>query len=126
MAVTRRNIGKFYRGRQWAEARGAALYRAGYACRICGRKSGGLHVHHRIPLTENWSLRLDPPNLEVLCGRHHKEAHRALKVNNKNVHPSRRLGLRARFLLHDPERPSDERARRKACAHLACQPRRSH
>lgn len=79
MAVTHRAIRKFYRGRDWAQARSVALFRAGHACRICGRGGKRLHVHHRIPVAQRWDLRLDPPNLEVLCDTHHREVHSLLR-----------------------------------------------
>lgn len=48
--------------------RAAVLRRAPW-CKLCGRRPPEvvLHVDHIIPLTVDWSRRMDPNNLQVLC-----------------------------------------------------------
>jgi 5-methylcytosine-specific restriction endonuclease McrA len=48
--------------------RAAVLRRAPW-CKLCGRRPPevALHVDHIIPLTVDWSRRMDPNNLQVLC-----------------------------------------------------------
>ena len=47
----------------------AAVLRASPWCKLCGRRPPMvvLNVDHIIPLTVDWSRRMDPSNLQVLC-----------------------------------------------------------
>lgn len=47
----------------------AAVLRASPWCKMCGRRPPRvvLNVDHVIPLTVDWSRRMDPNNLQVLC-----------------------------------------------------------
>lgn len=47
----------------------AAVLRASPWCKMCGRRPPRvvLNVDHIIPLTVDWSRRMDPNNLQVLC-----------------------------------------------------------
>jgi len=56
----------------WNELRKQALERAGYRCEQCGR-TGRLHVHHIIPVSEGGSH--DLSNLMVLCPHCHSKMH---------------------------------------------------
>ena len=61
---------KFYESYEWRKLRYRILKRDGAQCQLCGatRADGlKLHVDHIKPLRKNWSLRLDPKNLQVLC-----------------------------------------------------------
>jgi hypothetical protein len=61
-----------------ARARELALDRAGGRCQACGTPNSPtspLHMHHRNSVvTDN-----RPENLVMLCARHHRDAHRALR-----------------------------------------------
>lgn len=67
---------RFYRSIAWQKARYAALAEnakrhGGVAtCDLCGttRQSGAiLDIDHVVPLSVDWSKRLDPANHQVLC-----------------------------------------------------------
>jgi hypothetical protein len=52
----------------WKFLRTYALRRDNYTCQHCGARNVRLHVDHKIPITVDWSRRLDLLNLQVLCG----------------------------------------------------------
>ena len=61
---------EFYLSQEWKELRYSVLKEQGGKCQLCGRsrKDGVvLHVDHIIPLSKDWSKRLDKDNLQVLC-----------------------------------------------------------
>lgn len=61
---------KFYNSKEWQNLRYAILREQKGTCQLCGRtKKDGvvLHVDHIIPLSKDWSKRLDKNNLQVLC-----------------------------------------------------------
>lgn len=61
---------EFYRSIEWQSVRYNVLKEQGGKCQLCGRsrKDGiVLHVDHIIPLSKDWSKRLDKNNLQVLC-----------------------------------------------------------
>lgn len=61
---------KFYESPEWRSLRYEVLKEQGARCCLCGRtaKDGVvLHVDHIIPLSKDWSRRLDKDNLQVLC-----------------------------------------------------------
>lgn len=58
---------------RWRVVRGYVLRRDGRRCRVCGRRSAVLHVHHRRAVRAGGSHH--PRNLEVLCPRCHGEVH---------------------------------------------------
>lgn len=61
---------KFYASPEWRSLRYEVLKEQGARCCLCGRtaKDGVvLHVDHIIPLSKDWSRRLDKDNLQVLC-----------------------------------------------------------
>lgn len=53
----------------WKAIRAILLREARGACQYCGRRAPGvvLQVDHIIPITKDWSRRLDILNLQVLC-----------------------------------------------------------
>jgi len=61
----------FYSTREWRAARYEALVRHGARCQACGATPADgvrINVDHIKPLKTHWDLRLDPENLQVLCG----------------------------------------------------------
>lgn len=61
-------IAAFYKSYDWKRARYEALLRAKGRCMCCKRDDAPLNVDHIKPVKKHWSLRLDPNNLQVLCG----------------------------------------------------------
>lgn len=60
----------FYSSREWRSLRYEVLKENGGRCCLCGRSAKDgvvLHVDHIIPLSKDWSKRLDKDNLQVLC-----------------------------------------------------------
>lgn len=67
----RDSISAFYKTAEWKRARYDALAASNGCCELCGanKKDGvRLNVDHIRPLRKYWELRLDPSNLQVLCG----------------------------------------------------------
>lgn len=63
-------IAAFYASREWKLARYDTLRRDGPRCTCCGRtpQDGAVvNVDHIVSLRVDWSRRLDPKNLQVLC-----------------------------------------------------------
>lgn len=60
---------QFYASDDWKDIRMLALRRGGYRCNYCGatKHTTILHVDHKVPLSVDWSRRLDLLNLQVLC-----------------------------------------------------------
>lgn len=73
---------EFLNSEQWRSIRYKILQQQGGRCQLCGRSSKDgikIHVDHIIPLSVDWSKRLDKENLQVLCedcnlGKSNKEA----------------------------------------------------
>lgn len=62
---------KFYRSPEWKQLRYMILVQRGGRCECCGAsaKDGAkLNVDHVEPISKAWERRLDPTNLQVLCG----------------------------------------------------------
>lgn len=61
----------FFNSMNWKRTRAKVLEQQGAACQCCGRtfRDHGitLHVDHIVPISKNWSRRLDLDNLQVLC-----------------------------------------------------------
>ena len=75
--------GKFRRSYRWSEKSKSIRARDKYLCQVCitGKYQTNyrytykdLEVHHIIPLSENYSKRLDSDNLITLCRYHHELA----------------------------------------------------
>ena len=73
----------FYHSAIWIKTRAAYLLSVGYLCEDCvaeyqrgERREEDIQiatdVHHMIPLTVDWELRLAWSNLRALCDAHHK------------------------------------------------------
>lgn len=59
-----------YNSSEWQKLRYFVLSRDKGVCQLCGRgrKDGVvLHIDHIVPLSVDWSKRLDPNNLQTLC-----------------------------------------------------------
>jgi 5-methylcytosine-specific restriction protein A len=70
---------KFRSKRVWTEKSRAIKTRDKYLCQWCLTQESkyvheGLEVHHIIPISMDWSKRLDDYNLVTLCSYHHKMA----------------------------------------------------
>lgn len=64
------NRDAFFKSDEWRQIRYYILKENGGHCCLCGRtvKDGvKLHVDHIIPISKDWSKRLDKDNLQVLC-----------------------------------------------------------
>lgn len=60
----------FYSSAEWKALRYEVLREQKGRCQCCGRSAKDgvvLHVDHIIPLSKDWSRRLDKNNLQVLC-----------------------------------------------------------
>jgi hypothetical protein len=61
---------EFYSSDEWRRLRYIVLREQGGRCQCCGRSAKDgviLHVDHIIPLSKDWSKRLEKDNLQVLC-----------------------------------------------------------
>jgi hypothetical protein len=60
----------FYKSPEWRKVRYEVLREQKGKCQCCGRSAKDgviLHVDHIVPLSKDWSKRLDKNNLQVLC-----------------------------------------------------------
>ncbi len=78
-----KGIDKFRKTRDWTNKRAEIIERDGYRCRLCEYEKTArrynnevLSVHHIVPMSEDWSRRLDDDNLITLCEKHHRLAER--------------------------------------------------
>lgn len=81
----KKGIDKFRRTADWREKREEILERDGYRCRLCEHEklprrynNSSLSVHHIVPMSEDWSKRMEDGNLIALCQRHHDQAERGI------------------------------------------------
>lgn len=58
---------ELFKSEDWKFARAFVLRRDKYTCQHCRAKGVRLHVDHKIPITVDWSRRLDLLNLQTLC-----------------------------------------------------------
>ena len=68
----------FYNSKSWLVLREQKFNDANGLCEKCLEKGivkCGIEVHHKIPIEENWSKRLDYDNLILLCKECHQEEH---------------------------------------------------
>lgn len=66
----RRERDDFFVSRDWRELRYLVIQRNGARCLACGRSPQDgirIHVDHIVPVSKDWSRRLDFNNLQVLC-----------------------------------------------------------
>lgn len=66
----RRERDDFFVSREWRELRYLVIQRNGARCLACGRSPQDgvrIHVDHIVPVSKDWSKRLDFSNLQVLC-----------------------------------------------------------
>ncbi len=58
---------ELFESEDWKFLRSYVLRKHQYTCQHCGTRNVRLHVDHKIPITVDWSRRLDLLNLQVLC-----------------------------------------------------------
>ena len=58
---------ELFESEDWKFLRSYALRRGKYTCQHCRATGVRMHVDHKIPITVDWSRRLDLLNLQVLC-----------------------------------------------------------
>lgn len=73
VARTMRRYRRYDGSWRWQVVRGYVLRRDGRRCRVCGRRSAVLHVHHRRAVQHGGSHH--PRNLISLCPRCHGQVH---------------------------------------------------
>lgn len=64
---------------QWSKVRLAVLTEAAWRCQRClakGKLTEAQHVHHKVPIHVDPSLRLEVDNLEALCVPCHEAEHK--------------------------------------------------
>ena len=75
------DIDRFRWGKPWQKKRKEINKRDKYMCQVCIRKLYNtqlqynytdIEVHHIVPISFDWSLRLEDSNLVCLCAYHHK------------------------------------------------------
>jgi len=77
---TDRDAVRFRRSYVWVKTRKKILERDFNLCRVCNAgeygsyKNDSLHVHHIVPLREDFDRRCDADNLLSLCQTHHAMA----------------------------------------------------
>lgn len=61
----------FYSSREWRELRYQVLKEKGAKCCVCGRTPKEhdivIHCDHIVPLSKDWSKRLDKSNIQIMC-----------------------------------------------------------
>ena len=69
---------EFYNSAEWKNLRNQKFFDADGLCELC-RKNGIIRsakeIHHKIPIEEDWSKRLDYDNLIALCSDCHNQQH---------------------------------------------------
>lgn len=71
-------MNNFYKSKPWKHKRNIILRKANYLCEECkryGKTEEATTVHHKIPLKENYSKRLENKNLIALCDNCHNQMH---------------------------------------------------
>ncbi len=76
------SITKFRSGGSWQKKRNTIINLDKGLCVACKKLKiytySDLEVHHIVPLSEDWDLRLEEDNLITLCEGHHDQADRGL------------------------------------------------
>ena len=88
---------KIMNSKEWREARGSYLsdHPLCEACQAEGYVQLAQCVHHKTEVEsgkterECWQLATSSSNLQALCYRHHREAHRELRSHSKEQHQKR-------------------------------------
>lgn len=68
----------FYNSPEWKALRQAKWVDADGLCEMCRAKGiirAAKEIHHKIPIEEDWSKRLDYDNLIALCSDCHNQQH---------------------------------------------------
>ena len=78
MSSYRERYQDFYNGKEWKELRSWKFAEANGLCEDCrenGKIVAGKEVHHLVEISKDWSKRLDPDNLVLLCRECHNKIH---------------------------------------------------
>lgn len=62
---------RFYSSPEWRSLRYAVIAERGARCECCGvtpKDGAKINVDHVLPISKAWDRRLDPTNLQILCG----------------------------------------------------------
>lgn len=77
-----KRVERFYKSKEWKQARRAYILMRGGLCERCKAKgiiNTGTHVHHKEYITidniDDPNITLNPDNLELLCFGCHQEEH---------------------------------------------------
>ena len=76
----------FYQSKEWQLLRNQKFYDADGLCEMCRAKGiirSAKEIHHKIPIEEDWSKRLDYDNLIALCGDCHNAQHERISPLQK-------------------------------------------
>ena len=68
----------FYQSKEWQLLRNQKWVDADGLCEMCRAKGiikAAREIHHKIPIEEDWSKRLDYDNLIALCSDCHNQQH---------------------------------------------------
>ena len=77
---------KFYQSKEWQLLRNQKWCQADGLCEMCRAKGiikSAKEIHHRIPIEEEWSKRLDYDNLVALCSDCHNAQHERISPLQK-------------------------------------------
>lgn len=61
--------------KKWMKVRRYVLYRDGYKCQMCGKRSRHNHIHHILPKRNHPKLMYKCSNLITLCPTCHKKTY---------------------------------------------------
>ena len=74
----REKYSEFYNSKEWRDLRNYKFAQANGLCEHCLKKGiikAGREVHHRVPIEQDWSKRLEFENLVLLCSDCHNFEH---------------------------------------------------
>lgn len=69
---------QFYNSKEWKQLRRQVMQDNDYLCAECkrnGKIRQATQVHHKVPIEEDYGLRLEYDNMEALCNQCHNVAH---------------------------------------------------
>lgn len=76
----------FYCSREWQQLRQAKWVASDGLCELCREKGiirSAKEIHHKTPIDEDWSKRLDYDNLIALCSDCHNAQHERISPLQK-------------------------------------------
>lgn len=77
---------KFYQSKEWQQLRQVKWVASDGLCEMCRAKGiirSAKEIHHKIPIEEDWSKRLDYDNLIALCSDCHNAQHERISPLQK-------------------------------------------